>query len=113
MVSTIATMPTLDWAALEGLIAAIRGDVIQPGDAGYDAARMVYNAMIDKHPALIVRARDVADVIATVNFARDQELLLAVRGGGHNGPGLGTVDAGVVLDLSPMRGVRVDPLART
>ncbi|HEU5432095.1 MAG TPA: FAD-binding oxidoreductase [Thermomicrobiales bacterium] len=113
MASTIAAMPTIDPAALEGLTAAVRGEVIQPGDAGYDAARMVYNAMIDKHPAVVVRTRDVADVIATVNFARDQRLLLAVRGGGHNGPGLGTVDGGVVLDLSPMRGVRVDPLART
>jgi FAD/FMN-containing dehydrogenase len=110
------TMPqtqTLDAAALEGLTAAVRGEVIRPGDRDYDEARMVYNAMIDKHPALIVRARDVADVIATVNFAREQGLLLAIRGGGHNGPGLGTVDNGIVLDLAPMHGVRVDPVART
>jgi FAD/FMN-containing dehydrogenase len=105
--------PTIDAAALTGLIAAVRGEVIQPGDATYDEARMVYNAMIDKRPALIVRARDVADVIATVTFARAQGLLLAIRGGGHNGPGLGTVDQGVVLDLGPMHGVRVDPVART
>lgn len=113
MTATIPTMPAMDPAALEGLIAAVRGEVIQPGDAGYDEARTVYNAMIDKYPALIVRARDVADVIATVNFARELGLLLAIRGGGHNGPGLGTVDSGVVLDLSPMHGVRVDPVTRT
>jgi FAD/FMN-containing dehydrogenase len=113
MTSTVAPMPTLDPAALEGLIAAVRGEVIQPNDAGYDDARRVYNAMIDKRPALIVRARDVADVIAAVNFAREQQLLLAVRGGGHNGPGLGSCDGGVVLDLGPMRGVWVDPATRT
>jgi FAD/FMN-containing dehydrogenase len=113
MATTVTTAPTIDQAALEGLTAAIRGDVIQPNDPGYDDARMVYNAMIDKRPALIVRARDVADVIATVNFAREQGLLLAIRGGGHNGPGLGTVEGGVVLDLGPMHGVRVDPVART
>jgi hypothetical protein len=111
MSSTIAPSPTA--AAIEDLRASLRGALIQPGDPTYDAARRVYNAMIDKHPALIVRARDVADVIATVNFAREQRLLLAIRGGGHNGPGLGTCDRGVVLDLGLMRGVRVDPAART
>jgi FAD/FMN-containing dehydrogenase len=109
----MTTVQTMDPTALDGLTAAVRGEVIQPGDPGYDDARTVYNAMIDKYPALIVRARDVADVIATVNFARDQGLLLAIRGGGHNGPGLGTVDGGVVLDLSPMHGVRVDPANQT
>ena len=69
--------------------------------------------MIDKHPALIARCVDVADVIATVNFAREHELALAVRGGGHSGPGLGTCDGGLVLDLSDMKGIRVDPVART
>src|SRR4051812_11762948 len=113
MAATIPTLRTMDPVALEGLTTATRGEVIQPGDPGYDEARIVYNAMIDKYPALIVRARDVADVIATVNFARDNELLLAIRGGGHNGPGLGTVDNGVVLDLSPMHGMRVDPVTRT
>ena len=113
MATTIASTPTIDQAALTGLIAAVRGDVIAPRDPGYDEARKIYNAMIDKHPALIVRARNVADVIATVNFARDNGLMLAIRGGGHNGPGLGTVDDGVVLDLGPMHGVRVDPANRT
>src|SRR3954464_6938136 len=113
MTAITTTVPALNAAALAELISSVRGEVIQAGDPGYDEARMVYNAMIDKRPALIVRTRDVADVIATVNFAREQGLLLAIRGGGHNGPGLGTVDDGLVLDLSPMHGIRVDPAART
>lgn len=86
---------------------------MRPGDAGYDAAKQVYNGMIDKHPALIIRVVDVADVIAAVNFARDHRLALAIRGGGHSGPGLGTVDDGLVIDLSGMKGIRVDPAAQT
>jgi len=92
---------------------ALRGQLIQPGEPDYDAARKVYNAMIDKRPRLIARCADVADVIAAVNFAREQKLLLAVRGGGHNGGGLGICDDGLVIDLSGMRGVRVDPTERT
>lgn len=103
----------LDEAAVAALAAATRGEIIRPGDGGYDAARKVNNAMIDRHPALIVRATDVADVIASVNFARERGLLLAIRGGGHNGPGLGTCDDGLVLDLGQMNGIRVDPEART
>jgi FAD/FMN-containing dehydrogenase len=110
---TIPTTRAIAQDAITALIASLRGDVIQPGDAGYDTARTVYNAMIDRYPALIVRCQDVADVIAGVNFAREQGLLLAVRGGGHNGAGLGTVDDGLVLDLGLMNGVRVDPIART
>jgi FAD/FMN-containing dehydrogenase len=87
--------------------------VIAQGDAGYDDARRIYNAMIDKRPALIARCADVADVIAAVRFGREAGLDVAVRGGGHNGAGLGLVDDGLVIDLSPMRGVRVDPDART
>ena len=110
------TMPTtraISEGAITALADSLRGDLIQPGDAGYEVARAVYNAMIDKYPALIVRCRDVADVIAGVNFARDQGLLLSIRGGGHNGAGLGIVDDGLVLDLGLMHGVRVDPVART
>jgi FAD/FMN-containing dehydrogenase len=110
---TIPTTRAIAQDAITALIASLRGDVIQPGDAGYDTARTVYNAMIDRYPALIVRCQDVADVIAGVNFAREQGLLLAVRGGGHNGAGLGTVDDGLVLDLGLLNGVRVDPIART
>jgi FAD/FMN-containing dehydrogenase len=104
---------TLDEAAVQNLAAAMRGPLIQPGDPSYDAARTVYNAMIDKRPALIAQCVDVADVIAAVNFARDNHVLVAIRSGGHNGPGLGTCDDGLVIDLSRMNGVRVDPVNRT
>jgi FAD/FMN-containing dehydrogenase len=104
---------SFDSDTLEQFEANLRGDLIQPADADYEAARAVYNAMIDKHPALIVQCADVADVIATVNFAQTQHMDLAIRGGGHNGPGLGTVEGGIVLDLKRMNGVRVDPIART
>src|SRR5215469_6652978 len=108
--TTMQRTRDLDTSTLKAIF---RGELIQPGDATYDAARKVYNGMIDKHPALIARCADVADVIAGVNFARDYELTLAVRGGGHNGPGLGVCDDGLVLDLSQMKGIRVDPAART
>jgi hypothetical protein len=91
----------------------IRGDITQPGDARYETARKVYNEMIDKHPSLIVKPVDVADVSSAVNFGCDQGLDVAVRGGGHNGPGFGTVDGGMVIDLSRMRGIRVDPDQKT
>lgn len=98
---------------VSSLRAALRGTLIEPHDAGYDAARRVYNAMIDRYPRLIARCADAADVIACVRFARERGLLLAVRGGGHNGAGLGACDDGLVVDLSAMRGVRVDSQART
>lgn len=91
----------------------LRGELLTPSDQGYDKARAVYNAMIDKHPAFIAQCVDIADVIASVNFARDTGLPLAVRGGGHNGPGLGTVDNGLVIDLRKMKGVHVNPSTRT
>ena len=97
----------------EDFKANLRGAVFQPDDESYDEVRTVYNAMIDRQPALIVRCADVADVIAAVNFGRDNELLVAVRGGGHNGAGLGVCDDGLVIDLSRRRGIRVDPAART
>jgi hypothetical protein len=87
----------------------LRGRLVSPTDADYDAVRALYNGMIDKRPRLIARAVDTADVIAAVNFAREQDLLLAIRGGGHNGPGLGSCDDGLVIDLSMMKSVRVDP----
>src|SRR6266516_1001490 len=91
---------------------ALRGTLVRREDAEYDEVRKLYNAMIDKHPLLIARCTDAGDVIAVVNFARDNQLLLAVRGGGHNGPGLGSCDDGLVIDLSAMKGVRVDPATR-
>jgi hypothetical protein len=97
----------------EQLRSSVRGTVVQPGDDAYESARKVYNAMIDKRPAIIVRCVDVADVIAAIDYGRTNQLLIAIRGGGHNGGGLGTCDNGLVIDLSAMRGVRVDSVART
>jgi FAD/FMN-containing dehydrogenase len=91
--------------------AAFRGELIEPGDAGYDDARAVYNGMIDRHPRLIARCADTADVIAAVNLARESGTILAVRGGGHNAGGLGVWDDALVADLSAMRSVHVDPAA--
>jgi FAD/FMN-containing dehydrogenase len=91
----------------------VRGQVILPGDPDYDVARSVHNGMIDKRPGVIVRVANAGDVMATVRYAADNNLKLAIRGGGHSGPGFGTVDDGVVIDFSRMRGVRVDPKART
>src|SRR5690349_1893166 len=105
MITDRPATPALDEAAVQELRGRLRGALIQPGDPGYDAARRVYNAMIDKHPALIAQCADVADVVAAVTFARQHHLPLAVRGGGHNGPGLGTTDDGLVLDLAPMKGI--------
>jgi FAD/FMN-containing dehydrogenase len=114
MATSVTTgVKTLDDSAVQALAAAMRGPLIPRGDPTYDAARTIYNAMIDKHPALIAQCTDVADVIAAVNFARDHDLLVAIRGGGHNGPGLGTCDDGLVIDLRAMNGVRVDPEAGT
>src|SRR5207244_715580 len=90
----------------------VRAPVITADDPGYDGARAVWNAMFDKRPLAIVRAEQVADVIGAVNFARDGGLDLSIRGGGHSAPGFGTNDAGVVIDLSLMRHVHVDPQAR-
>ncbi len=100
-------------ATIREFKANLRGELIEPGDKGYDAARKIYNAMIDKRPRLIARCADVGDVMTAVNFARQNQVLLAVRGGGHNGGGLGVCDDGLVIDLSPMRYTRVDPKART
>jgi len=107
------TTARLDDAAVQDFMLRLRGDLIRPGDAGYDDARKVYNGMIDKRPALIAQCVDVADVIGAVNFARAHNLTLAVRGGGHNGAGLASCDGGLVIDLSRMKGIHVDPAART
>jgi len=92
---------------------SFRGELIRPGDNDYDGARQVYNAMIDRRPGLIARCADVADVISAVNFGRDNNLLVAVRGGGHNAGGLGICDNGLVIDLSRINYTRIDPEAHT
>jgi FAD/FMN-containing dehydrogenase len=99
--------------ATAALAELLRGQVLGEHDAGYDEARKLYNAMIDKRPRMIARCVDAGDVIAAVGYARDNGLELAVRCGAHNGGGLGSVDDGLVIDLSAMRGVRVDPERRT
>ena len=98
---------------VEELKNRLRGGIIQPGDDGYDDARKVYNAMIDRRPALIARCVDAADVIAAVNYGRENDMLTAIRGGGHNGGGLGICDDGLVIDLSEIKYTRVNPEART
>ncbi|MGW8353824.1 FAD-binding oxidoreductase [Streptomyces wedmorensis] len=99
--------------SLDTLRGAVRGTVVTPGDPSYDVSRRVYNALHDRRPAVVVHAVDAGDVIAAVLYAREHGLPLAVRGGSHSVAGFGTVDDGLVVDLSRMRGVRVDPKART
>ena len=93
--------------------AGLQGGVTRPEDSDYDEARALYNAMIDKRPALIARCERTEDVVSAVNFGREHGLDIAIRGGGHNGPGLGSVDDGLVIDLSGLKGVEVDPDAKT
>ena len=93
--------------------ANLRGRVILPGDQNYNEARKVYNGMIDKHPKMIVKCANAADVRIAVAFARENDLIVAVRGGGHNGAGLATCDDGMVIDFTQMKGVRFDPSSST
>jgi FAD/FMN-containing dehydrogenase len=104
-------MPTA--AHTNAFAEALHGRLVRPEDAGYDEARKVWNGLIDRRPAMIARCADEDDVVTAVNFARDQKLLVAVRGGGHNVAGFGTCDGGLVIDLSGMKSVTVDPKART
>lgn len=101
------------YAAATRLRAAMRGDVLTPDDDEYEEARLIYNGMIDKRPALIARCRGAGDIVAAVKVARDEGLTVAIRGGGHNVAGLATCDDGLMIDLSRMRDVRVDPVGRT
>jgi len=103
----------LDQTALAEFKTSLAGELIQPGEKGYDEARQVYNGMIDRRPRLIARCADAADVIAAVNFGRKNRMLIAVRGGGHNAGGLGICDDGLVIDLSLINYTRVDPHDRT
>ncbi len=103
---------TLPSEQIEQFRHRFKGEVLLPGNTAYESARQVWNAMIDKHPALIVRCSSTSDVVSAVNFARDNQVLLAVRGGGHNIAGLGMCDNGIVIDLSGMKAATVDPGAR-
>jgi FAD/FMN-containing dehydrogenase len=113
MTAQVATQARLDAEALSAFAGRVRGAVLVPGDAGYDEARAIWNGLIDRRPALIVQCSGAADVVDAVNFARDQNLLLSVKGGGHNVAGNAVNDRGIVIDLSQMRGVHVDPDTRT
>ena len=111
--TTTQTRPTrIGEATIAEFAAGLRGAVVRPGDADYDQERSIWNAAHDRRPALIARCAGVADVIRTVDLARSEGLPLSVRGGGHSIPGFSTVDDGIVLDLSLMKGVRVDPARR-
>jgi FAD/FMN-containing dehydrogenase len=102
----------LEESTLQAFRTHLRGDLLRPGDDGYDGARKTWNGMVDKRPALIARCTGVADVMDAVQFARDHDLLVAVRGGGHSLPGFSVCDGGMVIDLSRMKGIRVDPVRR-
>src|SRR2546423_8257692 len=106
-------MAKLSEDSIGGLKSKLRGKLIGPADPGYDEARKVYNAMIDKKPRLIASCTDTADVIHCVNFARENGLLLSIRSGGHNAGGLGICDDGLVIDLALMKYTRLDPGAGT
>jgi FAD/FMN-containing dehydrogenase len=113
MAGQLATEATVDAAAIQGFAERVRGAVLTPSDPGYDEARAIWNGLIDRRPALIVQCSGAADVVDAVNFARDQNLLLSIKGGAHNVAGNAVNDGGIVIDLSQMRGVDVDPETRT
>src|SRR5215470_1060727 len=102
-----------DSTGVGSFMAGVRGVTLRPGDPAYDEARKIWNGMIDRRPALIVRCTGMADVIACVNFAREEGLPLAIRSGGHNVAGSAVCDDGLVIDLSAMKGIEVDPEARS
>ena len=112
-ISSTRTPVDLDPDQLDSLRRHLRGKLILQEDSAYEAARSVYNAMIDRHPAVIAHCVDVADVIAAVGFARENGLLTAIRSGGHSAAGLGVCEGGLVIDLAAMRGTRVDPVSHT
>jgi len=99
--------------SLETFANSLRGAVLRPADQGYESARRIWNAMIDRSPAVIVRCADPADVVAAVNFARAQQQVVAVHSGGHSAAGSSVCDGGFMIDLSPMKGIRVDPARAT
>src|SRR5919201_3187196 len=107
------TQTTLDPQAVQAFAAAVRGRVIASDDPGYDEARAIWNGLIDRRPAAIVQCRGTADVVDAVNFAREHDLLLSIKAGGHNVAGKAVNDGGIVIDLSQMNGVHVDPTHQT
>jgi FAD/FMN-containing dehydrogenase len=113
IVTTDGAEKILEDAAVQGFAEALRGRLLRPGEDGYDAARRVWNGMIDRRPALIARCAGAADVLAAVRFAREHELLVSVKGGGHNITGNAVCEGGLMIDLSGMKGIRVDPAQRT
>src|SRR5205809_7574020 len=110
---SVTTDVKLDQGSLTALEGSLRGQLIRPDDPRYEEHRKVWNGSIDRHPALIARCAGAADVMAAVKLARQAGLLVAVRSGGHSFPGLSVCDGGLVIDLSLMKGIRVDPYART
>src|SRR2546423_5132201 len=102
----------LTTAAVQTFADGPQGELPRPEDSNYDEARALYNAMIDKRPTLIARCASTADVVSAVNFGREHGLDIAIRCGGHNGPGLGSVDDGLVIDLSGLKSISVDPEAK-
>ncbi|MBV9202820.1 MAG: FAD-binding oxidoreductase [Alphaproteobacteria bacterium] len=113
IISTEGTDKILEEATVQSLAERLRGRLVRPGDGGYDEARKVWNGMIDRRPGLIARCAGPADVIGAVRFAREHGLLVSVRGGGHNITGNAVCEGGLMIDLSPMKSVRVDPANRT
>lgn len=102
-----------DKTATDAFVEKLRGKVLQPDDKEYHEARKLYNAMIDKHSRFIIGCANVSDVMTSVLCAREQGIETAIRSGGHNGPGLASVDQGLVIDCSQMKGIRIDPESRT
>jgi FAD/FMN-containing dehydrogenase len=114
MTATVSSAaPAPSSSEIAALAARLRGPLVRPGDPGYNEARAVWNGMIDRRPALVVRCLGTADVVACVEFARASDLTLSVKGGGHNIAGLAVCDGGLLLDMSLMRGVWVDPVTRS
>src|SRR5712692_2960678 len=103
----------LDDAEVKGFKAGLRGELLRSGDDGYDTARKIFNAIFDKRPDLIVRCAGAGEVINAVKFAHSHKLSVAVRGGGHSAAGKSVIDGGMLIDLSPMKGIRVDPVKQT
>lgn len=111
--SQVIAQPDVDSAEIEQLRAGMRGHLLAPGDEVYDEARRIWSTSADRRPALIARCSGTSDVMRALEFARERNLVVAVRGGGHSIPGFSTCDAGMLIDLEPMQGIRVDPVART